>query len=218
MTLGLGPELFARLNAEQWVGNQTPVVYGAPGLPEKTVAAIEKELGFPWPDDYRYLFQNVSDPGGVLFRWEDEGGKSYAAIIQRVLEGIEFDVQMNNLWMRRWHERPRYLPDALAIVRNDFPSWPKLLPIYGHRFLAAQPNRAGNPVFSIVQTDIVYYGSDIAHYLVNEFLDHDWPAHTQGAKHIDIWSAFAEERGGDLLAFPQGPFSSNPAPWSSSMS
>jgi len=82
----------------------------------------------------------------------------------------------------------------LDIARSDFETWPKLLPIYGHRFLAAEPCRSGNPIFSIVQTDIVYYGANLPHYLLNEFIDRDYalPTHAQKIRKIDIWSDFAE--------------------------
>jgi hypothetical protein len=84
---------------------------------------------------------------------------------------------------------------ALNIARKDFETWPKLLPISGHRFLAAEPCRPGNPVFSIMQTDIIYYGADLAHYLVNEFIDHDYALHTnpQEIQKIRIWSYLAED-------------------------
>ena len=36
-------------------------------------------------------------------------------------------------------------------------------------YLPERPNTAGNPVFSVYQTDIIYYGSDLWNYLENEF-------------------------------------------------
>jgi hypothetical protein len=91
-------------------------------------------------------------------------------------------------------KRPGTLSAGLDIARKDFVTWPKLLPIYGHRFLAAQPCRAGNPVFSIKQTDIIYYGADLPHYLLNEFIDHDYALHVRAQKirRIVVWSDFAE--------------------------
>jgi hypothetical protein len=79
---------------------------------------------------------------------------------------------------------------AVETARKDFETWPKLLPISGHRYLAAEPCLSGNPVFSIMQTDIIYYGANLAHYLLNEFVDHDYMLHTHAQKirKIDIWS------------------------------
>jgi hypothetical protein len=84
---------------------------------------------------------------------------------------------------------------ASAIARSDFATWPELLPVFGHRFLAAEPCRVGNPVFSIVQAEIVHYGSSLAHYLLNEFVEQDL-SHTrpEDIQRIEIWSDYAEER------------------------
>jgi hypothetical protein len=192
--LELGPDLFALLNAKQWVGNRAPVIYGAKGLSPDETTSIEALLGFRLPDDFVYLFQNLQDPGGVLFPWSNFKKEKYDERIDRVLQGIAFDIEKNALWLDRWGTRPSALSDALQVAQRDFATWPKLLPIYGHRFLAAEPCRPGNPVFSIVQTDIIYYGADLPHYLMHEFIDHNYALHTHAQKirRIDIWSEFAE--------------------------
>ncbi len=67
----LGPELFELLNKKQWVGNQTPVLYGVRGLSSAQIASIEAQLGFRVPGDFAYLFQNLQDAGGVFFPWSN---------------------------------------------------------------------------------------------------------------------------------------------------
>jgi hypothetical protein len=188
--LKLGPELFERLNTCQRVGNFLPAIYGVPSLSSAEIASIEAQLGFRVPEDFVYLFQHLQDPGRVFFPWSDFKKQEYDDRINRVLKGIEFDIDRNKFWLDRWGRRPASLPAALEIARKDFETWPKLLPIHSHRFLAAEPCRWGNPVFSIVQTDIIYYGADLAHYLVNEFIDHDFGLHThaQSIHEIPIWS------------------------------
>src|ERR1700722_6686273 len=59
--------------------------------------------------------------------------------IEWVLRGIEVDVESNHVWLERWGRKPDALSAALDIVTQDFQTWPRLLPIYGHRFLAAEP-------------------------------------------------------------------------------
>jgi hypothetical protein len=190
----LRPELFELLNAEQKVGNQIPVIYGAQGLSSDEVASIEAQLGFSLPDDFAYLFQNLQDPGHVLFPWSKFDKREYDASMERVLHGIEFDIEKNYFWLERWGRKPDTLSAALDIARRDFETWPRLLPICGHRFLAAQPCRSGNRVFSIMQTDIIYYRTDLAHYLLNDFVDRDYTHHTyaQEIRRIETWSDFAE--------------------------
>ena len=192
--MDLGPELFELLNARQWVGNQIPVIYGVPGLSSAEIASIETQLGFRVPEDFAYLFQNLRDPGRVLFPWSEFDKQIYDKSVEWVLHGIEFDIEKNHLWLERWGKRPDALPAALEIARNDFAAWPKLLPIYAHRFLAAEPCRSGNPVFSIMQTDIIYYGCDLPHYLLREFVDRDYATDTKAhsIRRIEVWSDFAE--------------------------
>jgi hypothetical protein len=193
-TMELGPKLFQLLNAKQWVGSQIPVIYGVPGLSSDKIAFIEAQLGFRVPDDFTYLFQNLQDPGRVFFPWSEFDKRKYEESIEWVLHGIEFDIESNNLWLERWGKRPETLAAALDIAKKDFATWPKLLPIRGHRFLAAEPCRGGNPVFSIMQTDIIYYGADLPDYLLHEFVGRDYALRTQAPKirRIEVWSDFAE--------------------------
>ena len=189
----LGPKVFELLNERQHVGSQSPVEYGAPGMSPAEVRSVEAQLGFPMPDDFAFLLRNVRDPGSTLFPWANFTMAKYEEMIGRVLEGIEFDVE-HGLWLERWGRRPHGLAPAIALVRNDFATWPRLLPIYAHRFLAAEPCRTGNPVFSIVQTDIIYYGSDLGNYLMNEFISEPSAERLNGRiQRVDVWSDFAEQ-------------------------
>jgi hypothetical protein len=195
--VALGPELFELLNAKQrLIGNQIPVRYGVPGLSSAEIASIEAQLGFRLPDDFAYLFRHLQDPGRILFPWSNFRKQEYDEKTRWVLKGIESSIRLTNFWLERWGNRPALISGAIEIARRDFDSWPKLLPIYAHRFLPAEPCRSGNPVFSIMQTDIIYYGVDIAHCLVNEFVDHDYARHTraQDIRRVPIWSDLVEWR------------------------
>jgi hypothetical protein len=136
----------------------------------------------------------------VFFPWSKFHKKEYDDKIAWVLERIEFDIDHNKFWMDRWGNRPVTLSAALDVARKDIETWPKLLPIYHHRFLAAEPCRSGNPVLSIMGTDIVYYGSNLAHYLLNEFVDLDQAAHANAREiqRIRIWSYLAEDGNAQL--------------------
>ncbi len=188
----LGDELFEFLNANQHVGNRTPPVYGAKGVSSSEMQLIEEQLGFTLPSDFKFLFENVSDPGGVLFPWSHFSIENYRNRIDRVWSGIAFDIEHNTVWLKRWGDKPSTLREAQEVAQRDFQSWPNVLPIYGHRFLPAEPSLSDNPVFSIVQTDIIYYGMNLADYLVQEFCPprpaSDWVL----AHRIPIWSDFAE--------------------------
>jgi hypothetical protein len=46
---------------------------------------------------------------------------------------------------------------------------PALVPVYKHRYLPTMPSESGNPVLSVVQTDIIYYGNDLLDWFDYEF-------------------------------------------------
>jgi len=157
----LDDRVFAQLNAQQNVGKRTPVTYGKGGLSSSQIDRIEDALGFSTRPDFRVLLQNIVDPGGVLFSWSGFDIGRYRELIEWVVHGILFDVEEDWLWLTRWGDRPATAQDREQLVREDFKTWPKLLPICGHRFLPAEPSQSGNPVFSITQTDIIHYGNDL---------------------------------------------------------
>jgi hypothetical protein len=73
-----------------------------------------------------------------------------------------------------------------------------LIPICSHRYIPAAPHEAGNPVFSVHQTDIIYYGADLMDYLQNEFnfyFGRTGYAITGSPKRIPFWSELTEMNG-----------------------
>ncbi|MFZ5439189.1 MAG: hypothetical protein ACOZQL_04230 [Myxococcota bacterium] len=59
--------------------------------------------------------------------------------------------------------------EALSRARTLLAHAPKLVPVFGHRFLVTEPLRAGNPVLSVYQSDIIVYGNSLADDLAHEF-------------------------------------------------
>jgi hypothetical protein len=75
-----------------------------------------------------------------------------------------FDVEHGDFWLAEWGPRPALLEDAEKIVERLVDQAPRLVPIYGHRMMPDRPQMAGNPVLSVHQTDIIYYGFDLDDY------------------------------------------------------
>lgn len=189
LTIDFLKELQERSNA--------PIPFGERGLEPSEIDSIEKELGFPFPQDFRFFLQNTAGSGNALFPWWEFSEVRYTQSIEHILEGLLFDVQHDELWLERWGDKPSTFTDAESLIRRDFGKWPKLLPISGHRYMAAEPCENGNPVFSIMQSDIIYYGRDLADYLWREFtpaFSLDTPK--DPIKFIPIWSNFAESTDG----------------------
>jgi hypothetical protein len=127
--------------------------------------------GFP---DWR------SGDDAALFDWLD---------IPR--SGVVFDVEHNGFWLEEWGPRPQSLREAKHVAEELVSAAPRLIPVYLHRMIPAEPHVAGNPVFSVHQTDIIVYGADLRDYLSHEFLMNQdgrdvWPVPT-GTRRIDFW-------------------------------
>jgi len=80
-----------------------------------------------------------------------------------------FDVANNSFWHDSWGERPDEHRLALEVARRHLAEVPKLVPIYGHRFLPAGRGSHGHLVMSVWQTDIICYGADLVDYIEREF-------------------------------------------------
>ena len=107
-----------------------------------------------------------------------------------ISEGICFDIERNDFWMYEWGPRPTDPVAALEVAQRQLAHAPKLIPVYSHRYLPSEPSESGNPVFSVHQTDIIYYGFDLASYFTHEFevFSPDWAA--TEPREIPYWSLF----------------------------
>jgi hypothetical protein len=161
------------------------------GLTAAEFTAIEREYGFRFPPDLRE-FLSYALP--VSKGWVDWRRASRAQIMDRLgwpLHSMCFDIEHNVFWLDSWGEKPAELSDAFSIARAAVAAAPRLIPIYSHRYLPESPCEAGNPVFSVYQTDIIYYGLDLFDYLQNEFshsFGRERRALNDQARHIEFWS------------------------------
>jgi hypothetical protein len=152
-----------------------------PGLTSGETSEIEERNGVKFPPDLAAFLQH-----GVprLWRYDVWGyGEQVTTSFPdwrgnpnvisegkaRLLEGLLFDVDFNNRWIPQWGERPLAIEDSVVLVKELLDEAPIMLPIYSHRFIPSEPLLAGNPVFSIVEMDIIHYGTDLADYLAHEF-------------------------------------------------
>ena len=138
------------------------------GLTAAELAAAEKRFGIQFPPDLADFLHEGLPTGGRFPRWRSLD-ESVANQLRWPLEGMLFDVEHNAFWISDWGERPATLGTANSIVTAALRTAPVLIPVYGHRYLPTEPLEAGNPVFSVYQTDIIYYGHDLASYFEAEF-------------------------------------------------
>ena len=170
------------------------------GLSERELSRAEEIYDFRFPPDLRALLGAAlpsslsEDKDNSRFpNWRDVPNDYIQMRMEWGLDGVLFDVEMNDFWVESWNERPVDLGAALQIARREFAAVPKLIPVYGHRFLPCEPCKSGNPVFSVHQTDVIYYGSDLLEYFQNEFSDnYQLKGFGTTIHRIPFWSFLAE--------------------------
>jgi hypothetical protein len=175
-----------------------------PGLTKNEIARIEALLSFEFPPDLRE-FLGFGLPVGKRFPdWRHGSEEELKAILGGPAHGVAFVVSQNCFWWREWGPRPDNLEEAVALARAEIANAPTLVPVFAHRFIPTEPAEEGNPVFSVSQTDVIVYGSDLADYFANEF--HVPRPHRSRStpKRIRFWSDLATW-GALPIAEPGGP-------------
>lgn len=157
------------------------------GLSEQQITVIEQQYNLRFPPDYCLFLRTLHSVDRPLAgaRYSDESHMipitlpsfynwqtDTVAIVEAygwLVEGLLFDVQYNDLWPQSWGAKPAERAAQEAQVRALVQAAPKLIPVFGHRYLLAEPCEAGNPVLSIYQSDMIIYGVDLRHYFLTEF-------------------------------------------------
>jgi hypothetical protein len=117
--------------------------------------------------------------------------------LRQPIEGICFDVEQSGFWLERWGTRPAESREAVFQARKELQNVPKLIPVYSHRYVPGEPSSLGNPVFSVHQSDVIYYGNDLIGYFVREFNlgrsgDTNGLAEAKTPRRIPFWSDLVE--------------------------
>ncbi len=134
---------------------------------------VEEEPGIlasAYVDEFEQYMVLEEFSGGGFHNWLTDPPDT--AIQPAALwEGLQFDIEYNNLWLADWGSKPTSIENCKERVRELAEAAPKLLRVIGHRYLLAEPAIPGNPVFSIVQSDIIVYGPNLHDFLFFEFAE-----------------------------------------------
>jgi hypothetical protein len=167
------------------------------GLSDLEVDAAEAAYQLRFPPDLRACLQTAlplaPDTGpekrALVPNWRDLTDPAIVIRLSWPWEGIVFDLEHGSHggWVDAWGPRAESLAGRIRAARREYQKAPRLVPIYGHRYIPGSPRRAGNPVFSVYQLDIIHYGADLGTYLRTEFMQApwgDWPK----PRRIKFWS------------------------------
>jgi hypothetical protein len=138
------------------------------GLSDDEVEALQRTYGFRFPPDLRKLLQYALPLGERFPNWRGRPGALRDSLNWPV-QGIEREVEHHGLWVPAWGARLAEPEQARAVARRRLASAPPLVPVYAHRYMPCEPHLAGNPVFSVVGSDVIYAGGDLASFFATEF-------------------------------------------------
>jgi len=164
------------------------------GMSESQLAETERKFGFTFSPDHREFLSLVTPVGEGWWNWRVDSEPSLRAQLEWPIEGSLYDVEHNGFWLTAWGEVPEDRESALAVAEREIRAWPALIPIWGHRFMPAAPLGRGAPVFSVFQTDVIYYGDNLLDYFHREFAgpaDSTSIESDDDAESLWPWSKFA---------------------------
>jgi len=139
------------------------------GLNDIEIIQIEEYHLFKFPPDYKDFLMGKMPITKGFYNWRDYKSTAIKEAFEWPLIGILFDIENNAFWADGWGEKPNSKDEREKVAKEQLQSFPKLIPIKGHRYIPCFPNEINNPVYSVYQTDIIYYGTNLENYLANEF-------------------------------------------------
>ena len=143
------------------------------GLSIDEISQIEKFYNLSFNIDHRNYLMRYVLIGGSFYDWRNDTKNNVEHIKKMLnwpLEGILFDIEHNIYWPREIEIKPERITQKKDIfIKYYQENISKLVPIYGHRYMCSEPKKTGAPVYSVYQTDIIYYGDNILDYFSKEF-------------------------------------------------
>jgi hypothetical protein len=153
-----------------------------PGMTDAELSRVEQEYGFEFAEDHR-AFLSVGLPlnttlpkePGVIYThaqpwpdWRDGDPDALRDALSWPTQGI-LDGVGDGAWHESWGARPQDPAEVINLAETCLAKVPRMIPIYGHRYLPGGRATSGHPVLSMWGTDIICYGTDLVDYIHQEF-------------------------------------------------
>jgi hypothetical protein len=144
------------------------------GLTEQETLQVQQKFEFIFPSDLKQFLQTALPVSKYFYNWRKalsskEETDRIHSMFAWTLDGMLFDIEHNNFWYENWGQRPDSSEEKIKIASHHYVTYPKLIPVFSHRYMPSRPSIEGNPVLSVHQMDIIYYGNDLVMHFANEF-------------------------------------------------
>jgi hypothetical protein len=172
------------------------------GLTNSEITEIETLFGINFPLDLKLFLQTGFPISKDFANWrlaltDDTEKKNITNLLNWPLDGMLFDIDNNSFWVKDWGTKPESQEEQHRIAEKNYLLYPKLIPIYSHRFIPSRPLEVDNPIISVYQMDIIYYGYDLLSYFEHEFEIELPETYTppEQPKKIEFWDLVIENAG-----------------------
>ncbi|HEX8094088.1 SMI1/KNR4 family protein [Jatrophihabitans sp.] len=163
-----------------------------PGLSDTEVSRVQEQLEFEFGPEHRELLQSVLPTGEAAWpNWRSGSLDDLRSRLNWPVDGLLFDVHDNGFWPSSWGQRPDTREDRESRARDQLAHVPRLIPLYSHRYLPADPAHRPSPIFSVYQADVIYYGDNLVDYIAHEFKVPPLEPSSNRAR-VPFWSDLAE--------------------------
>lgn len=140
------------------------------GLTVEEIAKIEDVYKIKFPKNLKEFLMTALPISKGFYNWrnlEQDNIVSIKKVINRPTEDVD-ELAEEVYWCDDWGEEPENVMDIAQMVRERLKSAPKLIPVYGHRYIPMIPED-NPPIISIHNIDIIYYGQNLEDYFKVEF-------------------------------------------------
>ena len=162
-----------------------------PGLTAEELGALEEQWGIEFSADHAEFLRLAVPLGEGWVDWRGPA-EPVAQLLRVPTAGLLFDVEHNQFWPASWGERHTDPAKALQLASDQLAGWPRLIPLYGHRYLPPGPLASPSPVFSVVQSDVTYFGFDLVEWVQREFFGVPLPTGREPRPSVPHWTQLAE--------------------------
>jgi hypothetical protein len=144
------------------------------GYSEAELDDVQAKWGLRFPSDLVALFREcrllIDDPVFVKqsFDWVTADPDRIRERLVWPFESYWRSVERHEFWWPEWGQRPASPEDQKEKLRGIFDDAPKLIPLVGIRYIPDEPHEIGNPVFSVMGSDVIYYGANLIDWLERE--------------------------------------------------
>lgn len=127
------------------------------GLKFEEIELIEHKFNLKFPEEWKNFYSKVIPISEGFYDWRDSSQKNIEYIKKKIEEPYVniMECTENIYW---------------DIMKEKIQKAPVLIPIFSHRYLTSCFEIA-NPVLSICDQDVIYYGASLEEYFAIEFGD-----------------------------------------------